>query len=152
MTMTSKAARFSTEDWTAVTAAPLLTAMWVVAGHRRRGRAMLAVLRAYRDAQKVYDTGLLRELLAASPAGAIERPKDTAALRREAPAELRRAAAALERSATPEERSEYRRFVLALAGAAATAARHGGLSLGRSEPQSEGEPEALRSIEEILGD
>ena len=147
--MTTETTRFTPEDWTAIVAAPLLTAMWIVAGQRRRGRAMLAVLRAYGDARRAYDTELLRELLAGSPAGAIERPKDPAALRREAPAELRRAAAALERAATPDERAEYRRLVFSLAEAAATAARKGGLLRRASEASGE-ERDTLRAIGEIL--
>ena len=149
--MTAETTRFTTEDWSALAGAPLLTAMWIVAGHRRRGRAMLAVLRAYRDAQRACETELMRELLATSPAGAIEKPKDPATLRREAPDELRRAVAALERSGTPDERSEYRRLVLALAEAAATAAREGGLLRRGREQPSDGERETLRSIEAILG-
>jgi hypothetical protein len=56
----------------------------------------------------------------------------------------------LERVASTEERAEYRRFVLALAEAAAHAAHKGGV-LGRHRAtQTDAERDALRSITAIL--
>jgi hypothetical protein len=89
--MTKGANRFTTQEWSVVAGAPLLAAMWVLADTRGGMRATLAVASAYRDAAGHYDSELLRELLATAPADAIKRPRDSDALRREAPAALRHA-------------------------------------------------------------
>src|SRR4051794_6688946 len=83
--MTTGANRFTPREGSIVAGAPLLTAMWVLAGERGGMRATLAVVSACRAARGDYDSELLRDLLATAPADAINRPHDREALRREAP-------------------------------------------------------------------
>src|SRR3954453_19836979 len=148
--MTTGMTRFSTQEWSVIAGAPLLAAMSVIAGGRGGMRSTLAAVRGYRDARGSYDTDLMRELLDTPPAHAIERPRDGEALRAEAPAALRQAMEILERVASDAERAEYRRFVLALADAAGSGARAGGL-LGRSrDTPTSSASDALRSITAIL--
>ena len=143
--MTTGTTNFTPQQWSGIAGAPLLAAMWVSADTRASTRATLAAVRAYRDARGSYDTELLRDVLATSPADAIKRPHDRDALRREAPAALRQAIEIIDRVATTHEQAEYRRFVLTLAEAAGRAARKRG-PLGRSRA----ERDALRSITAIL--
>ena len=67
-----------------IAGAPLLAAMPVIAGGRGSTRSKLAAVRGYRDARRLYDTELMRELLAtgAPPAkaacwDAAARPSDS---------------------------------------------------------------------------
>jgi len=142
--------RFSTREWSVIAGAPLLAAMWIVAGERGGMRATLAAVRGYRDARGSYDTELVRDLLATPPADAIERPRDREALRDEAPAALREAMQILERVASTEERAEYRQFVLAPVEAAGRGARKRGLMRRARATQSDSERDALRSMTAIL--
>jgi len=138
--------RFSAQEWSVIARAPLLAAMSVIADDRGGMRSNLAAVRGDRDARGLYDTELMRELIAMPPADAIERPRDREALRHEAPAGLRPAMDVLERVASAEERAQYRRFVLALAEAAGHIARKDGLlRRGRATP-TDSERDALRSI------
>jgi hypothetical protein len=142
--------RFSTQEWSVIAGAPLLAAMSVIAGGRGGMRSTLAAVRGYRDARGSYDSELMRELLATSPADAIERPRDRDALHAEAPAALRQAMEILERVASAQERAEYRRFVLALADAAGRAAHTRGLLRRSHATPTESERAALQSITAIL--
>jgi hypothetical protein len=144
--------RFAEDEWAVVAGAPLLAAMWVLAGERGGLRGTLAIAGAYRAARDDYDTELLREVLTTAPAGAIERPDDREALRREAPASLRLARDIVERVGTAHERAEYRGFVVALAEAAARAAGSGGLLRRRRATRTDASLDALRSITAILDD
>lgn len=76
--------RFSRQEWSMIAGAPLLAAMPVIAGGRGSTRSKLAAVRGYRDARRLYDTELMRELLATPPADAIQRPRDREAVRGEA--------------------------------------------------------------------
>src|SRR4051794_6840660 len=148
--MTTGMTGFTPQQWSIIAGAPLLAAMWVVADTRSAPRATLAAVRAYRDARGSYDTELLRELLATSPADVIKRPHDRDALRREAPAALREAIVIVDRVATTDEQAEYRRLVLALAEAAERAARKGGPFRRGRATQTDSGRDALRSITAIL--
>jgi hypothetical protein len=148
--MTTGMTKFTPQQWSIIAGAPLLAAMWVVADTRGAARATLAAVRAYRDARGSYDTELLRELLATSPADVIKRPRDRDALRQEAPAALRQAIEIIDRVAAADERAEYRRLVLALAEAAERAARKGGLFRRGRATQPDSERRALHSITAIL--
>src|SRR5213592_1937970 len=107
--MTTEMTKFTPQQWSVIAGAPLLAAMWVVADCRATARATLAAVRGYQHAPGTYDTELLHELLATSPADAIKRPHDRDALRREAPAALRRAIEIIDRVAIIDEQDEYRR-------------------------------------------
>jgi hypothetical protein len=115
--MTAGTTRFTTREWSVIAGGPLLAAMAVLAGEHGRARSTLGgpgacrgarstpgvvrafrdarstlgVVRAYRVARGAYDTELLRDLLATSPAGAIHRPHDPEELIADATAALRRA-------------------------------------------------------------
>src|SRR3954453_15477921 len=148
--MTTGMAKLTPQQWSIIAGAPLLAAMWVIAGTRGSMRATLAAVRGHRDARGSYDTELLRELLATPPADAIKRPHDRAALRRDAPAALRQAIEIVDPVATTREQAEYRRLLLTLAEAAARAARKGGLFERSRAAQTNSERHALRSITAIL--
>src|SRR4051812_11700089 len=148
--MTTGMTKFTPQQWSVIAGAPLLAAMWVVADCRASARATLAAVGAYQHKPGSYDTELLRELLATQPADAIKRPHDRDALRREAPAALRRAIENIDRVATTHEQAEYRRLVLTLAEAAARAARKGGLFRRSRATQTHSERGALRSITALL--
>jgi hypothetical protein len=142
--------RFRTQEWSVIAGAPLLAAMSVIAGGRGRVRSTMAAVRGYQDARGSYDSELMRELLATPPADTIKRPRDREALRAEAPAALRQATEILERVASPEERAEYRRFVLALADSVGRAARTRGLLRRRPATLTDTERDALRAITAIF--
>ncbi len=127
--MTSRSS-FTDEEWALLARAPLRAAMMVVAaekgGHLRE---TLAIAKAYNVATKDFGGGeLFDELLKASPSAALKRPaKD-----RDLPEPmLREALAILARVGTTQEEADYRRFVLALAEAAAHA--HKGLGTRERE-------------------
>jgi hypothetical protein len=144
---------FSDEDWAAVVAAPLLAAMTVIsAGHGNAARETMAVIRAYKAAREGSHGELLMAVLDESPASKIAKQKPPREqVREKAEESLRAAVSALDRARSPDETTEYKRFVLALAESAAQAQRRGGFLRGRREI-SEGEQSALDTIAAAVGE
>jgi hypothetical protein len=149
--MTDKAA-FNAEDWSVVTAAPVVTAMIVIAADRGGTmRETVALSHAYAHARATREEPLIQAILAAPPkAGAapVEPPAEPP--REEGLDLLRRAVGILERLATDGEVVAYKQFVWGLAQAVARAHREGGfLGIGGVEI-SEKEQVVLDEIESIF--
>jgi hypothetical protein len=125
--MTTKAA-FNAEDWSVVTAAPALTGLLMAsAGRGGTIRESVAISRAYAAAREAQPGELLGEVLASPPAGPAGRaPRTPEELQQFVLARLRAAIRILDLGATPEEVSEYKRFVYGLAEAVANAHKEGG--------------------------
>lgn len=149
--MTGKA-EFNAEEWSVVVRAPMLAAMLVITADKGGSvRESLAVARDYKSAREQHGGELMSAVLAEAPASdATKRPRNAEDLRREAPATLREAISILDRVATEDEVIEYKRFVYALAEAAARAHKEGGfLGIGGTEI-SENEQAALDEIAAIF--
>ncbi|HMJ33632.1 MAG TPA: hypothetical protein VK501_06920 [Baekduia sp.] len=149
--MTTKAA-FNAEEWTAVTTAPVLTGMLVMAADRGGSvRESVGISRAYATARAGSPGDLLKEILVTPPT--LDRatvPKDAEGLLTLASAKLRQAVRALDRLASDDEVVEYKRFVYALAETVARAHREGGfLGIGGTEI-SEQEQKALDAVAAIF--
>ena len=102
--MTTKA-DFSADEWSTITAAPALAAMFVSAAERGGAlRESIAASRAYAAARAQDAGGLLQDVLSSPPAfGQSERAALSQDLEREAPARLRQAIAVLERHTGDDE-------------------------------------------------
>ncbi len=149
--MTSSAA-FDAEDWSLITAAPLLIGLRIVAAERGgTARETLAISRAYANARGYYDRGLMQDVVSTPPSlGFAAAPRGAEDLRVQAPNALRRAVAILARKATDDEVNNYKRFVFYVAETVAQAHREGGvLGIGGTEI-SESEQAALDEIADIL--
>ena len=145
--MTSRA-DFNAEEWTTVTAAPTVAAMYVSAADRGGGlRESLAAARAYAAARAQTAQGLLKDVLGSPPS--IDRSAGQEAAQ-QAPGKLREAIRTLERHSGDDEVNEYKRFVYSVAEAVAHAHREGGfLGVGGSEV-SDSEQAALDEIAAIF--
>src|SRR5438552_14272648 len=122
--MTTKAA-FSPEEWKTVREGPP-TAGTIVVTAARGGmfRETIAMSKAYVEARAQHgESELLDEIVAAKPHVDHTRYHSPGELKEHGLGQLRNAAALLESKATPQERDDYQRFVLALAGKVAAAHR-----------------------------
>jgi hypothetical protein len=144
--MTSKAA-FSPEEWKVVLEGPPTAGMMVItAAHGGMFRETIAVSKAYAEARAEHgESELLDEIVSAKPEVDHERHHSAEELRDSGLGHLRDAMALLESKATAEEREEYRRFVLALAGRVAAAHKEEG------QAESPAEAEAIQDITAALG-
>jgi hypothetical protein len=143
--MTSKA-DFTAEEWKTVLEGPPTAGMIVItAAHGGMFRETIAMSKAYAEARKQHgDSELLDEIVAAKPQIDHTRYHSPEELKEHGLGHLRAAAALLDSKATPEERDEYRRFVLTLTDKVATAHREGGQDV------SPGETAAIAEITEAL--
>jgi hypothetical protein len=132
--MTTKAA-FSPEEWTVVLEGPPTAGMIVItAAHGGIFRETVAMSKAYVEARGQHgESELLDEIVAAKPHVDHTRYHSPEELKHNGLANLRNAMALLESKATAEERDEYSRFVLTLAGKVAAAHREGGQSVSPAE-------------------
>ena len=143
--------RFDATEWATLTAAPLLSAMFVIAAEPGGVmRETLAVVRGYQHARGSYDSPLLAELTATPPADATRRPHDPDELRRDAPVTLRAALAIVDEQGSHAERDEYRRFVAGLAQTAVRARQKGGLLRRRRPEPSERTEAAVAEVQALL--
>ena len=151
--MTTKA-DFNAEEWSKVVEGPLLAGMRVItAGRGGTIRESLAMGRVYQEARAKHgDSELLDELVASPPS--IDQSRAQAAKGDMATAvteRLRAAIQTLEEKATPEEVDAYKRFVMSVAQAAASAHKEGGfVGIGGKEI-SDAENQALDEISTTLG-
>jgi len=132
--MTTKSA-FSPEEWKTVLQGPPTAGMIVVtAAHGGTIRETIAMAKAYSAAHaKPGESELLDQIVAAKPEvdhGGVHSPEE---LKARGLADLRKAVALLEDKATPEEVTDYRQFVLALAGQVAAAHREHGQAVSPAE-------------------
>jgi len=138
--MTTKAA-FTPEEWTTVREGPPTAGMIVItAAHGGMFRESFAMSKAYAEARAQHgESELLDEIVAAKPHVDHSRYHSAEELKEHGLAHLRDAVALLEGKATPEERDDYRRFVVALANKVAAAHREGGQDVSPAEATAIGE-------------
>jgi hypothetical protein len=151
--MTSKA-DFNAEEWATVVEGPLYAGMCVVRADRGGTlRESLALGRVYQEARGAHgDSELLDELVKSPPSIDADRVReaggDFAAVASE---RLREAMGILEAKATQEEVDAYKRFVMTVAQAVASAHKEGGfLGIGGKQV-SDAENRALDQISTSLG-
>ena len=144
--MTTKAA-FTPEEWTVVLEGPPTVGMIVItAAHGGMFRETIAMSKAYAETRAQHgESELLDEIVAAKPHVDHTRYHSAEELKEHGLGHLREAAALLGSKATPEEREDYRRFVLALASKVAAAHREGGQDV--SPPEAA----AIQEITAALG-
>ena len=151
--MTTKA-DFNAEEWSTVVEGPLYAGMRVISADRGGTlRESLALGRVYQEARARHgESGLLDELVKSPPSIDRDRVReaggDIAAVAAE---RLRAAMAILEGKATPEEADAYKRFVMTVAQAVASAHKEGGFLGVGGQPVSDAENEALDEISTALG-
>jgi hypothetical protein len=150
----TKKADFNADEWSVVVEAPLLAGMRVIRADRGGAlRESLAMGRVYQEARAQHGKSeLLDELVASQPA--ID-PSHAKASREDIAASvaerLREAMRIVEEKATPEEVDGYKRFIMSVAQAAATAHKEGGfLGIGGKQI-SDAENQALDEISTTLG-
>jgi len=124
----TKKAEFNAEEWSTIAEAPLLAGMRVIAASRGGTiRESMAMGQTYAQARRQHgESELLDELVAAPPSVDPERVRAAGDIGRATSERLRDALQLLEGKATPEEIDAYKRFVLAVAEAAANAHKEGG--------------------------
>jgi hypothetical protein len=148
----TKKADFNAEEWDKVVEGPLLAGLRVVTADKGgRIRESLAMGKVYAEARRQGgESELLEALVTSQPALDQERARaagDVGTAMREG---LGEALTILAKKATQEEGDAYRRFVFAVAEAAAKAHKEGGfIGIGGKEV-SEAEQAALDEIGAIL--
>ena len=132
--MTAQAA-FSPDEWNVVLEGPPTAGLIVItAAHGGAFRETIAMSKAYAEARAEHgESELLDEIVSAKPKVDHTRYHSAEELRDNGLARLRDAMALLEDKATVEERDDYRRFVLTLAGKVAAAHREHGQSVSPAE-------------------
>jgi hypothetical protein len=138
--MTTQVA-FSPEEWKVVLEGPPTAGMIVItAAHGGTFRETIAMSKAYAEARAEHgESELLDEIVSAKPKMDHTRYHSAEELRESGLGRLRDAMALLEGKATAEERDDYRRFVLTLAGKVAAAHREHGQSVSPAEEQAIGQ-------------
>ena len=144
--MTTKAA-FSPEEWKVVLEGPPAAGMIVITAARGgMFRETVAMSKAYAEARAEHgDSELLDEIVAAKPQTDHTRYHSAEELRDHGLRHLRDAVTLVDSKATTQERDDYRRFVLTLAGKVAAAHKEGGQSV------SPAEADAIQQITAALG-
>ena len=144
--MTTKAA-FSPEEWKVVLEGPPAAGMIVITAARGgMFRETVAMSKAYAEARAEHgDSELLDEIVAAKPQTDHTRYHSAEELRDHGLRHLHDAVTLVDSKATTQERDDYRRFVLTLAGKVAAAHKEGGQSV------SPAEAEAIQQITAALG-
>jgi hypothetical protein len=144
--MTTKS-DFSTEEWQLILEAPPSAGMIVVTAQRGGTlRETIAMAKAYVEARKEHgESQLLDEIVAAKPERDHTRYHSPEELREHGLQHIRDSVALLEGKATPVEVDEYRRFIVSLAHAVASAHREHGHEV------SEAEQAAINEITVALG-
>jgi hypothetical protein len=132
--MTTKS-DFSDEEWALILEAPPSAAMIVVTAQRGGiFREAIAMARAYAEARKQHgESELLDEIVAAKPERDHTRYHSPEELKQHGLQHLRDSVALLEGKATPAELDEYRRFIVTLSQAVASAHREHGQAVSEAE-------------------
>jgi len=151
--MTRKA-DFNAEEWSTVVEGPVYAGMRVISADRGGTlRESLALGRAYKEARERHgESELLDELVKSPPSIDPDRVREPGGnIAAVASERLRDAMGILEAKATAEEIDAYKRFVMTVAQAAATAHKEGGfLGIGGKQV-SDAENQALDEISTVLG-
>ena len=135
--MTTKAV-FSPEEWKAVLEGPPAAGMIVITAARGgMFRETIAMSKAYAEARTEHgDSELLDEIVAAKPQTDHTRYHSAEELREHGLKHLRDAVTLVDSKATTQERDDYRRFVLTLAGKVAAAHKEAGQSVSPAEAEA----------------
>ena len=135
--MTTKSA-FSLEEWKAVLEGPPAAGMIVITAARGgMFRETIAMSKAYAEARTEHgDSELLDEIVAAKPHTDHTRYHSAEELREHGLKHLRDAVTLVDSKATTQERDDYRRFVLTLAGKVAAAHKEAGQSVSPAEAEA----------------
>jgi hypothetical protein len=135
--MTTKAV-FSPEEWKAVLEGPPAAGMIVITAARGgMFRETIAMSKAYAEARAEHgDSELLDEIVAAKPQTDHTRYHSAEELREHGLKHLRDAVTLVDSKATTQERDDYRRFVLTLAGKVAAAHKEAGQSVSPAEAEA----------------
>ncbi len=151
--MTRKA-DFNAEEWSTVVNGPLFAGMRVISADRGGTlRESLAMGRVYQQAREHHgESELLDELVKSPPSIDPDQVREAGGnIAAIATQKLRDGIEILEAKATPAEIDAYKRFVMTLAQAVATAHKEGGfLGIGGKQI-SEAENQALDEISAALG-
>lgn len=151
--MTRKA-DFNAEEWSTVVDAPLYAGMRVISADRGGTlRESLAMGRVYQEARQHHgDSELLDEIVRSPPAIDPDRVREAGANIGDVMSQqVRDAIGILEAKSTPAEVDAYKRFVMTVAQAVASAHKEGGfLGIGHKEI-SDAENHALDEISTALG-
>ncbi|MDX6659788.1 MAG: hypothetical protein QOJ55_610 [Solirubrobacteraceae bacterium] len=151
--MTRKA-DFNAEEWSTVVEGPLYAGMRVISADRGGTlRESLAMGRAYQEARLGHgESELLDELVKSPPSIDPDRIRQAGGnIGAVASDRLREAIGILEAKATPEEGDAYKKFVMTVAQAVASAHKEGGfLGIGGKQI-SDAENQALDEISTALG-
>jgi hypothetical protein len=144
--MTGKA-DFSKEEWELISEGPPSAGLIVVTAQRGgMFRETFAIGKAYAEARRQHgESQLLDELVAARPERDRTRYHSPEQLKQGGLQHLRDAVELLEQKATPEEVTDFRRFVLTVADKVANAHREGDVNV------SEAERAAIEQIAEAIG-
>ncbi len=131
----TKKADFNAEEWSTVLQGPPIAGMMVISADRGGTlRESISMGKAYAEARQQGSSELLDAIVAARPELEQERFRSPEELRERGAESLRQAIELLEQKATPEEVSDYGRFILALADKVARAHKEGGvLGVGGKE-------------------
>jgi hypothetical protein len=151
--MTRKA-DFNAEEWSTIVNGPLYACMRVISADRGGTlRESLAMGRAYQEARQHHgESELLDELVKSPPAIDPDRLREAGGnIADVATNQLREAIAILEAKATAAEADAYKKFVMTIAQAVASAHKEGGfLGIGGKQI-SDAENRALDEISAALG-
>jgi hypothetical protein len=150
----TKKADFNAEEWSTVVDGPLYAGMRVISAERGGTlRETVAMSRVYQEAREHHgESELLDELVKAAPSIDPDRAREAggniAALTTQ---QLHDAIAILQTRASPAEVDAYKRFVMTIAQAVASAHKEGGfLGIGGTQV-TEAENQALDEISTALG-
>ena len=151
--MTRKA-DFNADEWSTVVDGPLYAGMRVISADRGGTvRESLAMGRAYQAAREHHgESELLDELVKSPPSIDPDRVREAGGnISALASEQLREAIGILEAKSTPSEVDAYKRFVMTVAEAVASAHKEGGfLGIGGKQI-SDAENQALNEISTALG-
>jgi hypothetical protein len=151
--MTRKA-DFNAEEWSTIVEGPLWAGMRVISADRGGTlRESLAMGRVYQEARAAHgESELLDELVKSPPSIDPNQVREAGGnVGAVASERLRAAMEILEAKATPEEIDAYKRFVMTVAQAVASAHKEGGfLGIGGKQV-SDAENQALDEISTALG-
>ena len=148
----TKKADFNAEEWSTIAEGPPLAGMRVITASRGGTiRESVAMAQTYaRARQQQGESELLDELVASPPSVDPEGVRSAGDIGRASTERLQAALAVLGEKASPEEVDAYKRFVLAVAEAAAEAHKEGGFMGVGGKQISEKERAALDEIATTL--
>ena len=149
----TKKADFNSDEWSTIAEGPLLAGMRVVTASRGGTiRESLAMGQTYAKARQQHgESELLDDLVSAPPVIDPNRVRSAGDIGSASTERLRAALELLEQKASTEEADAYRRFVVSVAEAAATAHKEGGFLGAGGKQVSDEEQAALDDIAATLG-